>query len=85
MTANYLKAGGLNYRVDAMFLWGCASWDQLGVHPGSYSEQGSYRERGVVSVVSQHNAAVNEMPLPAGAAKVLPNGTFVESASMATP
>jgi hypothetical protein len=34
MTSTYLKAGGLNYRVDGMFLWSCASWDQLGEAPG---------------------------------------------------
>jgi hypothetical protein len=81
MTSSYLRAGGLNYRVDAMFLWGCASWDQLGVHPGSYSEQGSYREQGVVAIVSEHNALVNDKPITAGAAKILPNGTVVEAAA----
>jgi hypothetical protein len=122
MTSTYLKAGGLNYRVDGLFLWGCASWDQLGeqagrlpcsrpaagrqradccrrsshrlaaprhraperappaaagVHPGSYSEQGSYRERGIVSIVSTHNANVNGVPVVSAAAKVLKNGTWV--------
>ena len=72
MTSTYLKAGGLNYRVDGLFLWGCASWDQLGVHPGSYSEQGTYRERGVVAIVNAHNGAVNNIPQVQASAKVLP-------------
>jgi hypothetical protein len=54
-----------------------ASLAAAGVHPGSYSEQGSYRERGVVSIVSSHNAAVNGVPIVSAAAKVLKNGTWV--------
>lgn len=60
MTARYLAAGGhLAFRVDGLFLWGCASWDLLGVHHGSYSTAGSYREPGVVAIVRSHNAAVS--------------------------
>jgi hypothetical protein len=80
MTSTYLKAGGLNYRVDGLFLWGCASWDQLGVHVGSYSDEGSYRERGVITVVMAHNAAVNGQLQVSNSAKVLPNGTWVDAA-----
>jgi hypothetical protein len=44
-----------------MYLWGCASWDQLAIHPESYGTNGSsYRERGVVALVGAHNAAVNK-------------------------
>ncbi len=60
MTARYLATGGHTaFRVDGLFLWGCASWDLLGVHHGSYSKAGSYREPGVVAIVRGHNAAVS--------------------------
>jgi hypothetical protein len=39
--------------------------------------QGSYRERGVVSIVRAHNAAVNNVQVVSAAAKVLTNGTWV--------
>ncbi len=38
-------------RVDALYLWNVASWDLLGIHWRSYSQEGSYYEPGTVGLV----------------------------------
>ncbi len=53
LTGTYLgNGGGSNYRVDGLFLWNVASWDLLGIHWRSYSNEGAYYEPGVARIVS---------------------------------
>ncbi len=58
-TATILKAGGgPQYRIDSLFLHNVGSWDLLGVHWQSHSEEGSYYDAGVAKIVKDHNAGV---------------------------
>jgi hypothetical protein len=53
MTSTFLaNGGGSNFRVDGLFLWNVASWDLLGIHWRSYSNEGAYYEPGVARIVS---------------------------------
>ncbi|KAF8073017.1 rpsQ [Scenedesmus sp. PABB004] len=50
-----MDGGGSRYRVDAMYLWGLASWDVLGVHYASRGASGSYRDAHVIDTLRAHN------------------------------
>jgi hypothetical protein len=47
--------------VNAIFLWNIISYDVLGIHYFSSSDQGSYRDNTVTSMVTRHNAGVRNM------------------------
>lgn len=50
-----LNGGSPSYPISHVFLWNMASWDVQGVHPGSSSWQGSYRDEVVVRRIQVHN------------------------------
>jgi len=58
LTVQYAKRGGVNYPVSAIFLWNIISYDVLGIHPLSTTNQGSYRDYQVSQTLADHNAAV---------------------------
>jgi hypothetical protein len=48
-------------QVNAIFLWNIISYDVLGIHYFSSSNQGSYRDNTVTASVTRHNAGVRSM------------------------
>jgi len=58
LTTEYAKRGGVNYPVSAIYMWNIISYDVLGVHYFSSSNQGSYRDNTVVSMITSHNRNV---------------------------
>lgn len=58
LTTEYAKRGGVNYPVNAIFLWNIISYDVLGIHYFSSSNEGSYRDNTVASQITQHNSQV---------------------------
>lgn len=45
-------------QVSAIYMWNIISYDVLGVHYFSSSNQGSYRDNQVAGMIAGHNAAV---------------------------
>lgn len=45
-------------QVNGIFLWNIISYDVLGIHYFSSSNQGSYRDQTVAGVITNHNVAV---------------------------
>jgi hypothetical protein len=58
LTTEYAKRGGLEYPVSAIYMWNIISYDVLGIHYMSSSNQGSYRDNQVAGMIAGHNAAV---------------------------
>lgn len=58
LTTEYAKRGGVAYPVSAIFLWNIISYDVLGIHYFSSSNQGSYRDDTVASTITRHNSGV---------------------------
>jgi len=58
LTTEYAKRGGVNYPVSAIYMWNIISYDVLGIHYFSSSNQGSYRDSTVASIITNHNSAV---------------------------
>ncbi|WIA11873.1 hypothetical protein OEZ85_011959 [Tetradesmus obliquus] len=61
LTTEYAKRGGISYPVNGIFLWNIISYDVLGIHYFSSSNQGSYRDNTVAATISRHNAGVRNM------------------------
>lgn len=45
-------------KVSAIYMWNIISYDVLGIHYMSSSNQGSYRDNQVAGMIAGHNAAV---------------------------
>jgi hypothetical protein len=58
LTTQYAQRGGVEYPVSAIYMWNIISYDVLGVHYMSSSNQGSYRDNQVAGMIAGHNAAV---------------------------
>jgi hypothetical protein len=51
----------VSQQVNAIFLWNIISYDVLGIHYFSSSDQGSYRDNTVTASITRHNAGVRSM------------------------
>jgi hypothetical protein len=49
---------GLPVQVSAIYMWNIISYDVLGVHYMSSSNQGSYRDNQVAGMIAGHNQRV---------------------------
>ncbi|KAF6265946.1 hypothetical protein COO60DRAFT_770702 [Scenedesmus sp. NREL 46B-D3] len=58
LTTEYAKRGGVDYPVEGIFLWNIISYDVLGIHYMSTTNQGSYRDNIVSTTITRHNAGV---------------------------
>jgi hypothetical protein len=58
LTTQYAQRGGVEYPVSAIYMWNIISYDVLGIHYFSSSNQGSYRDNQVAGMIAGHNAAV---------------------------
>jgi len=58
LTTEFAKAGGVTYPVSAIYMWNIISYDVLGIHYFSSSNQGSYRDEFVASKIKSHNQSV---------------------------
>lgn len=58
LTTEYAMRGGVNYPINAIFLWNIISYDVQGIHYMSSSNEGSYRDQTVSSMITSHNQNV---------------------------
>lgn len=56
------KSGGINYKLDGVFLWNVVSWDVQGIHPASSSGEGTFRDDLISSQIKEHNDWVAAHP-----------------------
>jgi hypothetical protein len=55
LTTEYAKRGGVQYPINAIFLWNIISYDVQGIHYTSSSNEGSYRDNTVTAMITSHN------------------------------
>lgn len=62
-----LSTGGIDYKVDAAYIWNVGSWDVQGIHTasakwnttviqGDWPVQNGYADAGVIAAIRTHNA-----------------------------